>query len=111
MLLGISDDEQDALLEYLLKDAEALVLGWCKIDTLPPALESVIPAIAADMYRQKGWGSETAPETVTAISEGNRSISQERINPSEYDDLLFSYKNRLAPFVNRKGRVPSDYSV
>ena len=109
MLLGITDDSQDTLLEYLLADAESLVLGYCKIESAPPQLESVIPAIAADMYREKGYGAQDAPEYVKSVSEGERSVTMERINPADYDSFLFSYKPRLDKFVSRKGRVPSDY--
>lgn len=106
MLLGIKDSESDVLLSFLIDDAINLVLGYCRINTLPRQLESIVPSLAAEMYRRKGYGSVEMPETVKAISEGERSVTYAD-NISE-EDLLTSYYERLNPFVNRKGRVPSD---
>lgn len=109
MLLGITDSVQDGLLSFLLEDAENLILGYCKIKAIPTQLESLVPVIAADMYRAKGYGREASPEDVKSISEGERSVSYDSKRPSE--NFLASYRSRLAPFKNRKGRVPSDLDI
>lgn len=108
MLLGIEDNEQDCLLSFLIEDCVNLILGYCRIEILPRQLESLVPTIAADAYRAKGYGQETAPEVVKSISEGDRSISYSDTNPN--NDFFKNYYDRLNPFRNRKGRVPSDVS-
>ncbi|MBQ2663074.1 MAG: phage head-tail connector protein [Clostridia bacterium] len=106
LLLGIKDSESDDLLSFLIDDTVNLILGYCRIDTLPRQLESLLPVIAAEMYRRKGYGSAAMPDVIKSISEGERSVTYAD-NISE-TDLLTGYYKRLGPYVNRKGRVPSD---
>ena len=106
MLLGIKDGDSDELLSFLIEDAENLILGYCRIDILPRQLESLVPTIAADAYRAKGYGQTSAPEVVKSISEGDRSVSYAETNPD--NDFLSNYYSRLNSFRSRKGRVPSD---
>lgn len=108
MLLGIKDNEQDGLLSFLIDDCINLILGYCRIDILPRQLESLVPTIAADMYRAKGYGQKTAPEIIKSISEGENSVSYESRNPKS--DFLSNYYERLNPFKNRRGYVPSDFN-
>lgn len=107
MLLGITDGTKDGVLMYLLGDAENLVLGHCRIDILPRQLESIIPAIAADLYRANGYGAEESPSDVKSVSEGQRSVSFDVSRPS-HETILKNYYKRIRPFVSRKGRVPSE---
>lgn len=109
MLLGIKDNEQDSLLSFLIDDTVNMILGYCRIEVLPRQLESLVPTIAVDMYRAKGYGHETAPEVVKSISEGERSVSYAETNPD--NDFFANYHDRLKPYINRKGRVPSDNTV
>ena len=106
MLLGITDESKDELLSFLIDDVKAMILGYCRICFLPRPLESLVPVIAADMYRAKGYGGESAPEIVKSISEGQRSVSFDSKTPDS--DFLANYYDRLKPFVNRRGKVPSD---
>lgn len=106
LLLGIKDNEQDSLLSFLIDDVTNLIMGYCRIEIIPRQLESLIPTIAADAYRAKGYGSAAAPEVIKSISEGNRSVSYAETNPS--NDFFKNYHDRLKPFINRRGRVPSD---
>lgn len=57
MLLGIKDDEQDSLLSFLIEDTVNMIMAYCHIDVLPRQLESLVPKIAADMYRIKAMGT------------------------------------------------------
>ena len=106
MLLGIEGDKQDDLLKFLLEDTENLITGYCRIGFLPLQLESLLPVIAADNYRAKGYGSEAAPEVVKSISQGERSVSFAETTPAS--DFLKNYYDRLKPFRNTRGKVPSD---
>lgn len=106
MLLGIEDSNSDELLSFVIDDMVDMVLGYCRIAVLPRQLESLVPVIAADMWREKGYGSAAAPEIVKSISEGERSVSYADTAP---DDSFFeNYYDRLKPFVNRRGRLPSE---
>lgn len=106
MLLGINESEQDGLLSFLIDDTINLILGYCRISILPRQLESLVPTIAADMYRAKGYGQETAPEIVKSISEGERSVSYAETTPD--NDFFANYHDRLKPYINRRGRIPSE---
>ena len=94
MLLGIKDDEQDGLLSFLIDDTINMIMSYCHIEVLPRQLESLVPKIAADMYRIKGYGDSKSPEVVKSVSE-----------------IFSNYYKRLDPFRKRKGRVPSDVGI
>ncbi|NLZ95789.1 MAG: hypothetical protein GX921_08200, partial [Bacteroidales bacterium] len=84
-----------------------LVLSYCRIKELPKQLESLIATMSVRMYRDNGYGQTDAPQTVSSISEGSRSVSYKN-NSDCADRFLNSYKARLEPFRCRRGRVPSD---
>ena len=86
MLLGIKDDEQDSLLSFLIDDTVNMIMAYCHIDVLPRQLESLVPKIAADMYRAKGYGGSKSPEVVKSISEGERSVTYTETD----NDKIFS---------------------
>ena len=104
MLLGIEDNEQDSLLSFLIDDCVNLILGYCRTESVPSKLESLIPIMVADLYRIKI--KDNSEKEVHSISEGERSIIFE--NSYNTDDFLREYEARLKPFVNRSGRVPSE---
>lgn len=107
MLLGVEDSGKDELLFFLLDDAERLILGYCRRCCLPEPLESLVPVIAADVYRAKGYAAEDAPKIVKSVTEGARSVSFDVKQPTD-ESILENYYKRLKPYVNRRGRVPSD---
>ena len=108
MLLGIKDDEQDGLLSFLIGDTINLILGYCRLYVMPRQLESLVPKIAADMYRANGYGDTKSPQLVKSISEGERSVTY---TETDNDKIFSNYYKRLDPFRKRKGRVPSDISI
>ncbi|MCC8160117.1 MAG: phage head-tail connector protein [Oscillospiraceae bacterium] len=108
-LLGITDDEQDAILSLLVLDAENMIMGYCRIDFIPSQLESLIPMLAADMYRGKGYGSAEKSSAVKKIVEGEREV--EYAEEESVTDFLAAYYERLKPFRARKGYVPSDIPI
>lgn len=107
MLLGIEDNDSDGLLSFLIEDCENLINGYCHTETVPKKLASLIPVMAADMYRRKGYGTADAPDRITSISQGQRSVSF-KSSAGDAEEFLKEYKSRLEPFKCRKGRVPSD---
>lgn len=105
ILLGIpaEDAEKDELLRLVLTEAEEFILSYCRVAAVPEKLKGLVPFMAADVYRAKGYGTDTLPSDVKSVSEGSRSVSYEVKRP---DDALASYRLRLNPY--RRARVPSE---
>ena len=109
-LLGINDDSKEEIIEFLIDDCINMALSYCRIKEVPPMMESVIIRMAVRMYRDNQYGSENAPQYVSSKSQGSKSESYAAPN-SGSDNFLNSFKSRLAPFVNRRGRVPSEVTL
>lgn len=98
LILGIDNEDTDALLELLINDTINAVLSYCRIEVLPRQLEGLIPQIAAGQY-QRG-----VSDGVRTIAEGER-----RIEYSDGDyDFLSAYYERLKPFISGKVYLPSE---
>lgn len=107
-LLGITDSEHDTVLEMYIEDTITAVLAYCRIDVLPYQLQGLIAQMAAGTYRISGYGSSELPQDVTSISEGDRSLSFKARGSTSMSGVMEDYRSRLEPWVNRRGRVPSD---
>ena len=107
LLLNIDteDNSRNELLSFVIDDCENLITSYCHTEEVPTKLESLVPIMAADMWRRKGYGHETAPKEVKSISQGDRSISYQSF-VLDTEAFLKEYEARLKPF--RRGRVPSD---
>lgn len=79
--LGIKDETQNDVLNLLLEDVEADLLGWTNRVTLPSTLESTQRQIAVIRYNMQGV------EGQTSHSEGGVSRS--------FDDLPQSIQNTI----------------
>ena len=101
MLLGILDNSQDELLNYIIESTEELVLAHCKIKQMPEGLKSIMPMICADVYRAKQFGQ--SGKSVKSLTQGERSVTYD-----ERDDVLSSYSSQLKPFMSKRGRLPSE---
>lgn len=106
LLLGITDGNRDRILELLVEDTITAVLAYCRIEVLPYQLYGLIAQMTVKSYRANGYGAAETPTEIKSISEGDRSISFEQKNGANGN--LSDYKSRLKPFVNLKGRVPSE---
>lgn len=104
MLLQIDHDNQDKLLLFLIDDVRNSVMGYCHTESVPSKLDSLIPIMAADLFRIKT--NSNSEKEVHSISEGERSIIFE--NSYNTNDFIKEYEARLKPFVNRFGKVPSE---
>lgn len=109
LLLGVTDDSKDEILSYLIEDNINLVLSYCRICELPNALESSIPVMTADRYRMMNYGNEKGDKVLKSVTQGSKSESYGSSADMFGSHFLNNYKLRLAPFINRKGRVPSDF--
>lgn len=111
MLLGIKDNGQDNLLSFLIEDMENMITSYCHTKEVPTKLQSIVPQMAADMYRRKGYGQANAPQVVKSVTQDKRSVSFETSSAStDTDEFLKEYESRLKPYRCRKGFLPSDIS-
>ena len=106
LLLGIKDNSQDNILQFITNDAINAVLAHCKIKELTQNMYSLVSQIVFLAYRENGYGTVEAPEDVKSISEGDRSITVER--RKDMDTILCDFEKRLKPFVNKRGKLPSE---
>lgn len=60
LLLGITDDAQDALLTLLLEQQTQAALTYCNLTELPPALDGVVVNMAVVAYNRMGAEGESA---------------------------------------------------
>lgn len=109
LLLGVADDSKDEVLSYLIEDNINLVLAYCHICELPEALDSLIPVMTTDRYRMMKYGSDDGDKVLKSVTQGSKSESYGSSADMFSSHFLNNYKLRLAPFINRKGRVPSDF--
>lgn len=108
MLLGIEGDCRDNLLSFLIEDNINLILNYCRISDFPQELESLLPVMTADRYRRASYGQEKADKVVKSETQGSVSKSYEDSTAND-SHFLNNYRERLKPFINCKGRVPSDF--
>jgi hypothetical protein len=107
MLLGISTptEAQSGIIALLIDDTVEAVRAYCRLAFVPNQLNSLIAQMVARQYRQAGYGTEDTPTDIKSISEGQRSIS---FSARDLSGMLNDYRSRLKPYINRKGRVPSE---
>lgn len=74
-ILGITGNEKDGLLQFVLDTVTDEVMNYCNITEIPPQLERVISRMAADMWRSEGYGQETKDPVVKSVSRGDESTS------------------------------------
>lgn len=99
LLLGITDSDQDKLLQFIFDEAVCEILSYCRLQSLPEQLAGTAARLAADI-----WNSEYKKGKIKTISEGERSITYDIPSPHINSGL----RSILNPFINRKGRVPDD---
>jgi len=75
ILLGLTDDSQDALLELALAAVEEMVLSYINQRELPQGLEHTLLIMAAAYYKGAALGSMDADGAVTAIKRGDTQIT------------------------------------
>ncbi len=98
LLLGITDNARDSILQFTLDDVAETVKNYCNIDSIPDGLSNAVVKMAVDIYRNEQFGDESSPQTVKSISEGDTSTSFESVvnSDSNYaESLLKDYKKQL----------------
>lgn len=106
--LGYNDSTHDQLLTMVTDDVVNGILGYCHIDTIPTQLDTYVPRMVYEMWIRNRFGSDSVANTVSSITQGSRSISYSDISTAT-TDIINDYAQRLRPYINRRGRVPSDF--
>lgn len=75
LLLGVENDEKDAILYFVLDKIQDMVCNYCNIEEVPKGLENVMLNMAVDLYRAESLGQEQAEGTVKSITEGDVTVS------------------------------------
>ncbi|MBE6070694.1 MAG: hypothetical protein E7208_01920 [Clostridium butyricum] len=96
LLLGITDDSKDVILQFTIANVEEIIINHCHLDEVPGGLYMTGYRMCIDLYRNENLGSEeTALGSISSISEGDTSTSF-RSNIAEFkDSLLKDYKKQL----------------
>lgn len=100
MLLNITDDSADEIISFIIEDTVSMVLAYCRLQVLPYQLHGLIARIAVSVYQ-----TCSSPDNISALAEGDRKIEYRTVS-----EAISGYYQRLQPFVNRRGRVPSEVS-
>lgn len=96
VLLGITGEEKDLLVGFALDHANDIVKTYCNIEEIPPALNSTIYRMAAELYRNEQYGDSGIPQAVKSISEGDTSTSFGSAETAGYaGSVLKDYKKQL----------------
>ena len=102
-LLGIDDYSKDDILSLIVDDCVNAVLAYCRIEVLPNQLKGFVAQMAAKKYKVE-YSSEEAG-VVSSVTEGDRRID---FSVPEQNGITGDYAERLKPFINTKGKVPSE---
>ena len=92
-----TDESADDRLRFYIEDIIEAIIAYCRIEFLPKQLYGLVAQIAAKMYVSGG-------SNIKSLTEGERRVEFEMSVPSVIGD----YYDRLKPFINRSGRVPSE---
>lgn len=102
-LLGIGDDKQDAVLEFIISDVEETIKNYCNLEKVPEGLLQTSYRMAMDLYRNENIGhEESALGSVSSLSEGDTSTSFRQYADDHFKDTVL--KNYM-PSLNRYRKV------
>ena len=88
------------IISFIIEDTVSMVLAYCRLQVLPYQLHGLIARIAVSVYQ-----TCSSPDNISALTEGDRKIEYRTVS-----EAISGYYQRLQPFVNRRGRVPSEVS-
>ncbi len=97
-LLGITENENDALVQFALESAEEIIKNYCHIDGVPEGLNTTMYRMAADIYRNEQFGQQGSISRVTSISEGDTTTSFGGMESEFTKGLLKDYDMALRQY-------------
>ena len=98
-LLGITDNNKDVILKFILDKTEEFICNYCAIDEIPQGLNNTLISMAVDTYRADSFGQEKQEGVIKSITEGDVSVSFGSFysnNPSA--EFLNNYQTQLDAF-------------
>jgi hypothetical protein len=77
ILLGITDDTLNGILQVYLSMTENAILNYCNINLLPSALNYVLCEMTADVYRENVSKNKVGAVvgSVSSVSEDGRTVA------------------------------------
>lgn len=87
LLLGITNTDNDLILEWMLKDAIQAVLDYCHLKSLPKELETFVIGLVIRYFNAQNDGS------IASIKRGDTTISY--TDPITISDFTNKDKTRL----------------
>ena len=81
MLLGVTGEDKDTLLQFALDDTKMIILNYCNLTYVPKGLETVWLKMALEFYNSSGASNGSisvganASGNISSISEGDTSVS------------------------------------
>lgn len=97
-LLGFTDDDKNAQIQFAIDDVEETILNYCHLDAVPTGLENTACRMVMDLYRAEGIGESATPIQVSSVSTGDTSTSFVNSSDSIKDTLLKNYEKQLRKY-------------
>lgn len=99
LLLGIKDDEKDAILEFTIERVDDAIKNYCNIDKIPEELNTTVLSMAMELYRLENFGNKEGKKEVKSIRVGDTDTTFETSKDMNIaEELLKDYKAQLAPY-------------
>lgn len=96
-LLGLSEQD-DALIEFAIDDAEELIKNYCDISEVPEGLDHTSIRMAVDIFRNESIGHKSVKGNVSSVSEGDTSTSFSDVGAEYKNSILKDYAITLNKF-------------
>lgn len=94
--LGITDESQDPMLQFIMADVEESIKNYCNIEEIPEGLLNTAYRMAMDVYRNENIGHEEGACSVSSLTEGDTSMSFGGTSDEGFkDSLLKNYEKTL----------------
>ena len=94
LLLGITDNAKDALLQFCLDNTVETIINYCNLTAFPGALENIAYRMAMELYRNENFGSQTATGQIASKSAGDVSVSY-RDDANYLQSILKDHRSQL----------------
>lgn len=94
--LGIKDNEQDAILKFIMRDTEETIKNYCNINQIPEGLLHTSYRMAMDLYRNENIGNKEGNLSVSSITVGDTATSfKQGIDDSFKNSVFKDYRKVL----------------
>lgn len=99
LILGITDSNKDALLEFAISRVEETIKNYCNLEAVPAELNNVVLSMAMELYRIENFGSEEVGKTIKSIAVGDTTTTFEtNTDKDTIKGLLKDFKSQIDPF-------------